>query len=640
MVNYEGLSYGAWSLVGDPTIRPRKERAEVADLQYVDLHPVEIRSRILSRREPLLTRPSVRDLSHTHSITYQEEITAVLTALDKAFNQWSELDQNTPIPSYIYSNESCGLHVHIGNGRKGFPYRTVRNIVSTYVANERQIDTMHSTNRIGGGKHPLMIQHNRFGCQYWDTSVITPAAYNMPWATHHHMSVYNRRGRAARDSPMLTHDFQESRYPAEYLDDPEIRRAAFEYSCAAQLTLINRAPNLEALRHMQGSWSHNSTVNLENLPTREELSEGRKRKLTIEFRQHAGTLSVTEVLAWINVVSNVVVFSHTVSDRDIVMLCAGQWSSPFHTTDSFLGTIGCAPKTIKHYRGRAGLRPGCPSYAQRRFDRITNQPVMSFHPYEPTTALVRFLAHEHLRLNAPDEVQHRIGKKFASGGYGQFPDWYLDQVKGIIDLTDFPDAREQLRIGWIDPRTQASHKPRPSPSAQSLPRRPLRIVNGVPSTSSSSDDEKLAQDTGDTKISDTSADMQLIKLAEGEIGATFVRRARHEDTASIQPGADQSAVHADRLGMVREEEQADESNGNRELRAVLADHDIHVPDGGRVQPFRGWRLLGAGGNRGFSETHGSTAVPAPLALSMRALRKSTARLVTPVIIVREEGEEV
>ncbi|KAF2774084.1 hypothetical protein EJ03DRAFT_323425 [Teratosphaeria nubilosa] len=493
---------------------------------------------------------------------------------------------------------------------------------------------MHSTKRIGGAKHPLMIQHNRFGYQYWDTTVISPGAYNMPWATHHHMSVYNRRGRAARDSPMLTHDFQESRYPAEYLDDPEIRKAAFEYSCPAQLTLINRAPNLEALRHMQEDWSHNSTVNLENLPTREELSEGMKRKMTIEFRQHAGTLSVTEILAWINVITNIVGFSHTVSDRELVMLGADQWSSPFHTTDSFLNAIGCAPKTIKHYREKAGLRPGRPSYAQRRFDRVTGQPMMSFHAEEPTAALIRLLANQYLQSNAPDEVQCRIIKKFASGGYGQFPDWYLDQVKSILDLTDFPNAREQLRIGWIDPRTQSCHKP--SPSAHTSPRRPMRIVNGVPSTSSSSDDEKWPQDTSNTKISDTSADVKMIKLAEGEIGAIFIRRERHEGTAFLHPAADQSAVHPDRLERVREEEQADESNGNRELRAVLADHDIHVPDGRQVQPFRGWRLLSAGGNRGFSETHGSTAAPAPLALSRRALRKSTTRLVTPVIVREEE----
>ncbi|MCJ1469250.1 hypothetical protein MMC07_007883 [Pseudocyphellaria aurata] len=48
----------------------------------------------------------------------------------------------------LYTNESCGLHVHLGNENKGFNMRTLKNFCSLITLFERQLDSLHPSHRL------------------------------------------------------------------------------------------------------------------------------------------------------------------------------------------------------------------------------------------------------------------------------------------------------------------------------------------------------------------------------------------------------------------------------------------------------------------------------------------------------------
>lgn len=50
----------------------------------------------------------------------------------------------------INVNISCGFHVHVGNGRKGFPFHTIRSLATFLWVFEPQLDSLHPSTRVGG----------------------------------------------------------------------------------------------------------------------------------------------------------------------------------------------------------------------------------------------------------------------------------------------------------------------------------------------------------------------------------------------------------------------------------------------------------------------------------------------------------
>lgn len=49
----------------------------------------------------------------------------------------------------ILVNKSCGLHVHVGNGLKGFPLQTLKNLCILTATFERELENLHPPSRIG-----------------------------------------------------------------------------------------------------------------------------------------------------------------------------------------------------------------------------------------------------------------------------------------------------------------------------------------------------------------------------------------------------------------------------------------------------------------------------------------------------------
>ncbi len=48
----------------------------------------------------------------------------------------------------VFVNETCGLHVHVGNGRDGFPLQTLKNFCMLTTVFERQFDMIHPLHRL------------------------------------------------------------------------------------------------------------------------------------------------------------------------------------------------------------------------------------------------------------------------------------------------------------------------------------------------------------------------------------------------------------------------------------------------------------------------------------------------------------
>ncbi len=65
-------------------------------------------------------------------------------------------------------NTSCGMHVHVGNRKKGFPLQTLKNLCMLTTMFEHQLNSLHPPHRIGNlhAKGPSAV----FGAQNpWDT---------------------------------------------------------------------------------------------------------------------------------------------------------------------------------------------------------------------------------------------------------------------------------------------------------------------------------------------------------------------------------------------------------------------------------------------------------------------------------------
>ena len=146
----------------------------------------------------------------------------------------------------VFTNESCGLHVHIGNQDKGFPLQTLKNFSTLTTSFERQVNQIHPRDRLDS-----MFCH-------LETTAFEPSERE-PW------------------------------------------RMAF---------IINELPDIESYIRMFGTmrddrsiFDHNWCYNVNNLGLQQS-------KRTIEFRQHTGTLDPHRVILWAIFAASIVSLAH------------------------------------------------------------------------------------------------------------------------------------------------------------------------------------------------------------------------------------------------------------------------------------------------------------------------------------------
>jgi len=442
--------YTRWTIVEDASLNLRPDEWRVLGMNrpYCDIYRIEIRTRILSADTPLRTRPSQSQPGHVHSITYQEEVSAVLQQLKAVFNAPSGRAGNTG-SWRLTINDSCSMHVHIGNEDRSFPLRTVKNVLSTCAVGERAIDALHAQPRIDGVTLPLIPQHDP-STHIESAPLFEDDVYNKSLSTLHAGNVYAAREKVSRKSKSLPY-FRSIEYPSGS-EHQAVVASALEYSVSAQLTLIQHAPSLDCLKDLHGGfvYSHRVAVNLENLPSPGCNSD----KYTIEFRQHAGTLEAIEAVSWMDVVTGIVRHAHETSDLAFAALVKDKWQSPQADTLALLATIGCSSRTLQHYERCLDPHRTNDSHAEDMFTQETT--VLTTFPIDDPLVSVQAVGIQKRHSNhSPANVRSRIAEKFRKGGYGQFPAAYLAHVD--VDCGPDGDAvRERLTIGWVHPDTVTS----------------------------------------------------------------------------------------------------------------------------------------------------------------------------------------
>lgn len=153
----------------------------------------------------------------------------------------------------VYVNESCGLHVHVGNQALGFPIQTVKNFATLVTCFQKQFNQFHPEHRLQS-----------------DFCLLETTAFEPRDRDPSRMAVIIDKIETLED---IINRFGKHR------DEPEV---------------IN----------------HNWCYNFNNLIFRED-------RRTIEFRQHQGTLDSAAILRWIQFACISVSIAHSISKEEL-----------------------------------------------------------------------------------------------------------------------------------------------------------------------------------------------------------------------------------------------------------------------------------------------------------------------------------
>jgi hypothetical protein len=414
-----------------------------------DVYAVEVTSRVLFKDNAKQTTQSITDASHTHTITYQEEISGVLNALRKTFN--------TPPPAdgryhgyRLVTNDTCAFHVHVGNDSTGFSLPTVKNLLSISAAFERVIDEMHTALRIGGSTLAL-TPLNGFSLDAEDTNdmagvgSMTSGVFNKALTERLMSNAYVTR-RNDTHTPNLKEDRElYPGYPAGRMEsDPVLKQAASGFHTMAFVDVIQEAPDIKSLREMLSSCSEtNVSINHLIAGDRDEMiSEERqyKRFNTVEFRQHTAVMTAGEALPWVDLVQAMVKYADKQSTKDIRSVCERAATDPSFDLPALLELLDVERETRDYYLNRSN------ETIQHPIDAARVQ-VEGFVVADPFREISLDLLNERAEDHDLDNVSEVIRKKFEKGGYGQFSRDFIDRYASQLD----DKIKDKLEIGWNAP---------------------------------------------------------------------------------------------------------------------------------------------------------------------------------------------
>lgn len=227
--------FDAWEVTEDGSIYKPDEANELAEYQRYKWHPIEVRSPALYFTKESLR--AVQDVCSILSSTY-----------------------------CLNTNLTTGLHIHVGDGVKGFTFDTMRKLTAFLYAFEPQINSLHPESRIENiychpfrGKSQLCVNWKRE-----NKSVITPREAVA--------SLLRAETMGSLCKMLYTHGFT----------------AAYQFV------------NIESV--LAGFSCHS--------------------KPTIEFRQHAGTLDSDAVINWVKTVVGIMTYIREADDHDFFQLLA------------------------------------------------------------------------------------------------------------------------------------------------------------------------------------------------------------------------------------------------------------------------------------------------------------------------------
>jgi hypothetical protein len=443
----EGSNPKLWNVLGDDSMKLKFRQFVDLREDHCGVYGVELTSRALSKDDVKQTTQSISDdANHFHTITYQEEVSGILDALQKAFNTPPPVDGHHHSRRLLVNN-TCALHVHVGNGLAGFTVQTVKNLLSIYTAFERVIDEMHATSRIGGSALAL-TPLNEFSDVGLNTNNMADSGrlfsdvFNMALTERFVSNAYVTR-RNDNHTPELK--AERKLYPDGLMDsDPVLKEVASRFDSEAFVDVIQKAPNIKSLREMLSDCSENS-VSITHLIADDGdqiISDLRpyKRFNTIEFRQHAAVTDAKEALPWIDFVQALVTYANSQSVEKIMSDCKRAATDPRFDLKAMFELLHVGQETRQYYLGRSN------ESIQHSIEAVRME-IESFGAADPFRKISSDLLNERANGHDRDKVLKTIRDKFKEGGYGQFSRESIDVYAPLLD----DESKDKLEIGREPP---------------------------------------------------------------------------------------------------------------------------------------------------------------------------------------------
>lgn len=372
-----------------------------------DMFPMEVKSRVLKYRLP------PKDASKCkHEPSYIQEMESAIERINTWFD--GKIENYDRMRACVLTNDSCGMHVHIGNGiGNPIPFNVVKRVLAFSVENEKIIEELHSVDRIGG------------------TRIITQTLDNNPAPT-----VYrNQRGKELFNQP-LSSCFLELAYRSrlklwrlEEGTEATIRaKEEADPKCAYDIgkwaEWLSKVDDVEILsKELFYGHGRNCVVNVTECPSRKHTNDQiMRKKLTIEFRQHCGTLLPTLTTSFVNLVANIVLKCADTNDNAFYEGLHGR--SPFpaegYKLENLCKALKCDKSTTETYKALREHKENPITEALDReysLSRVKKNERRAFDARLPLRDALDTMQETKFNRKKNDAA---IYTKLKHGGYGQF----------------------------------------------------------------------------------------------------------------------------------------------------------------------------------------------------------------------------
>ncbi|KXS97282.1 hypothetical protein AC578_4577 [Pseudocercospora eumusae] len=218
------------------------------------------------------------------------------------------------------TNNSSGLHVHMGRDQGRLPFQTIKRVTQCMTAFESRLDEIHAASRVLAPAIPISPRI--------DNPFIENDSYKIPLYAPLSFFLHATGGGDRLVGKATIFDWL---LKIQRFDDYNDVSAFYDFTyLGCELT------------------GHRAAVNLDN--TTQTLNDrGLEPSNTIEFRQHIGTLDYTEIVHYVTLLANMMQFCHTASHKHFLLLMIHAADMNF-LLPQLLSAIGCSPSLIAYFQ--------------------------------------------------------------------------------------------------------------------------------------------------------------------------------------------------------------------------------------------------------------------------------------------------
>ena len=356
-----------------------KEREALGpNLEDYTIQPIEVSSRLLLFR----------------SGDWQEEIATVLSVYQDLRERGVR----------FITNSTTGFHMHVGFGTWIMPLRTAKNVLELCTGFEDRLDALYSTSRIDEN-----------------------AAINFP-AGHHFnagLAWHFQNNKKTDFGPNIFHWLVSIEEASSFAELGNL----FRNNIPDGLGYLSRMRRSSAypITRVRMTDAHYSTLNLDNLymsPYSSEIELMLEQPtVTIEFRQHGGTLDFETIVSHILLNRAMVNFCHISTDKDFLQLFA-HISNPTFRLNDLIGAIGGCRELLEYHEER---RSYATAQAKEEEYKATMEDLKEGEfDYSPLLKLGAQAFIEESERSNWTAVSNRIHAKHQAGAYAQMQTRDLD----------------------------------------------------------------------------------------------------------------------------------------------------------------------------------------------------------------------